>query len=137
MVRDGLIAAQEREADAGEPPDAVLLAPATTFLLENRAVAVQIWLNAGSPGWWERPYQPLTHPYVLTRRWPRGRPWTDADEVSSRKAALLRLVRGLLRRCRRRVILAFSVLDERGFEERGPLLDLMQQIYRHESGDRR
>jgi hypothetical protein len=130
MVESGLIAGQYAEARAETPPDAVLLAPATTFLVENRPVDVQVWLNAGSFGWWERPYQPLTHPYVLTRRWERDRLWTDAEEQASRRNDLLRLLRGLLRRCRKRVVLAFSALDERGFEERGPLLNLMQQALR-------
>jgi hypothetical protein len=133
MVEAGLIAGQYVEPHAGAPPDAVLLAPATTFLLENRPVDVQVWLNAGSFGWWERPYQPLTHPYVLTRRWERDRLWTDAEEQASRRNEILRLLRGLLRRCRRRVVLAFSALDERGFEERGPLLNIVQQALRSET----
>ena len=137
MVESGLIAGQYVEARAGTPPDAVLLAPATTFLLENRPVDVQVWLNAGSFGWWERPYQPLTHPYVLTRRWERDRLWTDAEEQAFRRNDLLRLLRGLLRRCRKRVVLAFSALDERGFEERGPLLNIVQQALRSETADGR
>jgi len=130
MVEGGLIAGQYSEGRGDAPPDAVLLAPATTFLMENRPVDAQVWLNAGSFGWWERPFQPLTHPHVLTRRWEPGRPWTDAEEQASRRDDLLRLLRGLLRRCRRRVVLAFSALDERGFEERGPLLNILQQALR-------
>ncbi|HTP07336.1 MAG TPA: hypothetical protein VMP08_03750, partial [Anaerolineae bacterium] len=86
--------------------------------------------NAGSPAWWERLYQPLTHPYVLSRQWPPDKKWGDEDEVATRQATLLRLVRGLLRRCRTRVYLAISTLNEQGFEERGPLLTLIQQVLR-------
>ena len=50
-----------------ERDDAVLVAPAYTFLMRNRAVGYQFWLDVGSSGWWERLYQPLTHPYVLSR----------------------------------------------------------------------
>lgn len=132
MVEGGLIAGQYVEHRGDAPPEAVLLAPATTFLMENRPVDAQVWLNAGSFGWWERPYQPLTHPHVLTRRWDRDRLWTDAEEQASRRNDLLRLLRGLLRRCRKRVALAFSALDERGFEERGPLLNIVQQALRSE-----
>lgn len=64
-----------QRADDGTPPvssglrsGAVLLAPAYTFLLRNQAVDYQFWLNIGSTGWWERIYQPLTQPYVLSRR---------------------------------------------------------------------
>ncbi|HXF62371.1 MAG TPA: hypothetical protein VNK95_12185, partial [Caldilineaceae bacterium] len=45
-----------------EPPDAVFIAPAYTFLMRNRPVDIQFWLDVGSTGWWERLYQPLTHP---------------------------------------------------------------------------
>jgi hypothetical protein len=129
LVSEGVIAATYVEPP-GEPPPAVLLAPAYTFLLGNMPATIQFWLNAGSPAWWERLYQPLTHPYVLSRRWEEGRKWTDEDEQRTRRDTLLRLVRGLLRRCRSKVVLAYSSLNEQGFEERGPLLTLIQQVLR-------
>jgi len=129
MLNEGAIAATYVEPP-GEQPQAVLLAPAYTFLLSNMPVTVQFWLNAGSPAWWERLYQPLTHPYVLSRQWVEGRKWTDEEEQTARRDTLLRLVRGLLRRCRSKVVLAYSSLNEQGFEERGPLLTLIQQVLR-------
>ncbi len=133
MVQDGVIAAQylTRWQDTSEP--AVLLAPAYTFLLRNEPVAVQCWLNVGSHGWWERLYQPLTHPYVLSRRWPVGKDWTDADEVAAREATLYRLALGLIRRCRREIYLGLSELGEQGFEQQGPLLKAIQRILRERS----
>jgi hypothetical protein len=130
LVSEGVVAATYVESVYAEKPNAVLLAPAYTFLLSNESVSYQFWLNAGSPAWWERLYQPLTHPYVLSRQWPPDKKWGDEDEVAARQATLLRLVRGLLRRCRTRVYLAISTLNEQGFEERGPLLTLMQQVLR-------
>jgi hypothetical protein len=130
MVSEGVVAATYIESVYAEKPNAVLLAPAYTFLLSNESVGYQFWLNAGSPAWWERLYQPLTHPYVLSRQWLLDKKWGDEDEVTARQATLLRLVRGLLRRCRTRVYLAISTLNEQGFEERGPLLTLMQQVLR-------
>jgi hypothetical protein len=130
MVSAGVVAAAYVESPYAEKADAVLLAPAYTFLLSNESVGYQFWLNAGSPAWWERLYQPLTHPYVLSRQWPPDKKWGDEDEVTARQATLLRLVRGLLRRCRTRVYLAISTLNEQGFEERGPLLTLVQQVLR-------
>lgn len=128
MVEDGVIAAQyirDWEADLQE---AVLLAPAYTFLMGNRPVDVQIWLDVGGRGWSERLYQPLTHPYVLSREWEIGRIWNDEDEVRTTREALYRLVIGLLRRCRQRVILGLSELSEQGYEHRGPLLRAFQQV---------
>ena len=130
MVRDGVVAAQYLSGWQEGPQDAVLLAPAYTFLMANRPVSYQFWLDVGSRGWWERLYQPLTHPYVLSRRWPRGRVWTDADEFQVRQEALSRLVQGLLRRCRRQVCFCFTQYDEEGRDELGPLLRAVQRLLR-------
>jgi hypothetical protein len=128
MLGDGVIAAQYLESWRTEDDEAVLVAPAYTFLMMNRPVTVQFWLDAGSSGWYERLAQPLTHPYVLARGWEPGRTWTDADEVEQSREALARLVSGLLRRCRKRVYLGMSELGESGFEQRGDLLKAFQKV---------
>jgi hypothetical protein len=132
MVQRGVIAAQYVPAweTAGVEEDAVLLAPAYTYLMRNRPVDYQFWLNIGSSGWWERLYQPLTHPYVLSRRWRHGDIWTDADEVETQTQALHRLVQGLIRRCRVGIYFGISELGEQGYEQRGPLLQAIQQALR-------
>jgi hypothetical protein len=130
MVEDGVVAAQYVRSWRLQPEDAVLLAPAYTFLMANRPVEYQFWLNAGGRGWWERLYQPLTHPYVLSRHWSRETLWTDADEWEWRQEALYRLTRGLLRRCRRKVYLGISALGEQGFEQQGVLLQAIQRVLR-------
>jgi hypothetical protein len=130
MVREGVVAAQYIHSWELQPADAVLLAPAYTFLMNNQAVDYQFWLDVGGMGWWERLYQPLTHPYVLSRRWESGAVWTDADEVAARQDALYRLVVGLIRRCRRKVYLALSELNEQGSEDKGPLLQAVQRVLR-------
>lgn len=136
-VGSGILAATSLIGDepAGEGTEqAVLLAPAYTFLLRNRPVDHQFWLHVGGEAWGERIYQPLTQPHVLSRRFalekgPGGK-WTDADEVRARRQSLSRLVLGLSRRCRRQVHLVVVDLDERGQEERGPLLRAMQRVRR-------
>ena len=128
MLNDGVIAAQYLESWRTEDEEAVLVAPAYTFLMMNRPATVQFWLDAGSSGWYERLAQPLTHPYVLARGWEPGRIWTDADEVEQSREALARLVSGLLRRCRERVYLGMSELGESGFEQRGDLLKAFQKV---------
>ena len=130
MVNAGVIAAQYLKAWALQPEDAVLLAPAYTFLLSNRPVSVQFWLDIGGRGWWERLYQPLTHPFVLSRHWPVDRPWTDEAEYWWRQLTLSRLVLGLLRRCRRAVYLGLSQLSEQGYEQKGVLLQAVQRVLR-------
>jgi hypothetical protein len=128
-----VVAAQYIRSWQLQPEDAVLLAPAYTFLMSNRPVDYQFWLNVGGRGWWERLYQPLTHPYVLSRHWPPSEEsaiWTDTDEVETRQDALCRLTLGLIRRCRRKVYLGLSALGEQGYEQKGALLHAIQRVLR-------
>ncbi len=128
MLQEGVIAAQYLESWQIQDTDAVLVAPAYTFLLMNRPAEVQIWLDPGSSGWFERLDQPLTHMEVLSREWPAGRLWTSADEEQANRKAMRRLVAGLLHRCRRKIYLGLSSLSESGFEQRGELLKAFQRV---------
>ena len=128
MLQDGVIAASYLEGWQNEEKDAVLVAPAHTFLMMNRPVTAQFWLDPGSSGWYERLSQPLTHPFVLSRWWEPGRIWNDADDVRYSREAMARLVSGLLRRCRARVYLGIAELGESGFEGRGELLRAFQKV---------
>ncbi len=130
VVNQGLLAGLYIESWRDDLADAVFLSPAFTFLVRNRAVSVQVWLDVGSMGWWERLDQPLTHPYVLSKDWPPGKLWTDAEEYQRQQEMLYRVVSGLIRRCRQRIYLGISDLGEQGFEERGPLLRVFQSILR-------
>jgi hypothetical protein len=122
MVEQGIVAGQYLASwEPGARPG-VLVSTPLTFLLMNRPVRVQLWLDAGSRSWFERVYQPLSQPYVLSRDWPPGRVWTDEDEVVARRRSLAQLVMGLAYRCRERVYLGYSELNEQGYEQRGPLL---------------
>lgn len=122
MIQDGILAAQYIQSWEIPPDNAVLVAPAYTFLLANRAVDHQIWLDVGSNAWSERLYQPLTHPYILSRHWTRDRVWTDADEFENSRENLYRLILGLLRRCRKQIHFGLCDLNESGTESRGMLL---------------
>jgi hypothetical protein len=134
MVERGVVAAQYVSSWRVGPQDAVLLVPAYTFLMMNRPVTIQFWLDIGSAAWYERIYQPLTHPYVLRRGWDEDRTWTDEDEVEVRNEALARLLLGLTRRCRQRVYLAYSELNEQGREQQGPLLKAFLGMFRRWGG---
>jgi len=128
MVQDGVLAAQYIRSWAETTEDAVLLAPAYTFLLSNRPVDYQFWLDIGSRSWAERVHQPLTHPFVLSQTWPNDRTWTDLDEMAANHQILIDLVTGLVRRCRKKIFLGISNLGEQGYEQRGSLLRLFQQV---------
>ncbi len=110
--------------------ESVLITPATTFLMSNRPVAHQFWLDAGSNGWWERIAQPLTHPYILAADWEPGRSWTDDDEVQAQHDRLNRLVLGLIRRCGKHIYIVNSEVGEQGYEQRGELLSVLQRMLR-------
>ena len=130
MVEGGVVAAQYLRGWRPAMENAVFVAPAYTFLTENRPVDYQFWLNANSPSWGRRLYQPLTHPFVLTRYWTRERKWTEEDELRAGQAMLRRVLLGLLRRCRVKVYLGMSELNPRGRQERGPLLEWVQRLLR-------
>lgn len=131
LVEDGVIAAQYVAAWQEPKDDSVLLAPAHTFLMMNRPVDYQFWLDIGSRGWFDRLYQPLTHPYVLSRHWQSQRQWDADDEFAAGQERLCRLAIGLMRRCRKQIILGLSELGEQGFEQRGQLLWAFNQVLRH------
>jgi len=131
MVEEGVIAAQYLGSWQLQPQDAVLLAPAYTFLMANRPVQVQFWLDPASRAWVDRLYQPLTQPYVLSRGWPEEGVWGEQDEYQTGREALRRLILGLLRRCRQSVYIGLTELNEQGYEQRGPLLNAFQRLLRH------
>jgi hypothetical protein len=108
----------------------VLIVPVMTFLMQNRFVSHQFWLNLGSKGWYERLEQPLTHPYVLNRQWQAGKKWTTDDELALGRFNLDRTLVGLLRRCSGQVHLCTSDYGEAGIEERGMLLTWAQNLFR-------
>jgi hypothetical protein len=130
MVQDGVVAAQYLQSWATPDEDAVLLAPAHTFLMRNQPVDVQFWLDVGSPAWFERLYQPLTQPYVLSRAWDQSpaQKWSDVEEYEANQETLFRLALGLTRRCRGAIYLGLSVLNEQGNEQKGPLLKAIQRV---------
>jgi hypothetical protein len=135
-IEQGIAAALYLRSWAPAPAEAVLITPATTFLMSNRPVDYQFWLDAGSSGWWERIAQPLTHPYILAADWEPGRPWGDADEVASQHDRLYRLLLGLTRRCRKHIFITNSEVGEQGYEQRGQLLVTLQQMLRQMQRER-
>ncbi|MCB0109598.1 MAG: hypothetical protein KDE53_26935 [Caldilineaceae bacterium] len=112
--------------------EAVFIAPAYTFLMRNQYVRYQFWLDIGSNGWWERLYQPLTHPYVLSQRWPADEPWSDFAEYTRRQETMQRLLLGLIRRTKQAIYLGISDYSESGFEQRGALLMLVNRLLTQE-----
>ncbi|RMF00949.1 MAG: hypothetical protein D6768_11730, partial [Chloroflexi bacterium] len=131
-IAAGIAAAQYTRGwdSAPDADSAVLITPATTFLMSNRPVQIQFWLDAGSSGWWERIAQPLTHPYLLAADWPPGRLWTDSDEVTAQHDRLARLLLGLTRRCREHIYIVNTEFGEQGHEQRGQLLQILQRLLR-------
>ena len=130
MVQSGVIANQYVREWRRPAQDSVLIAPAYTFLMNNQPVTYQFWIDIGSRGWSERLYQPLTHPYVLSKQWTPGDKWTDEREFESRREALYQLLIGLVHRCRSGVYLGMSELGENGYENQGELLQVFNRMLR-------
>jgi superfamily I DNA/RNA helicase len=131
LVDEGIIASQYLvDWNDQSHLNSVLLAPAYTFLMTNRPVKFQFWLDVGSNGWWTRLDQPLTQPYVLSRNWNRTSLWTDEDEHLTNQRSLARLSTGLIRRCSSHIYMCTLSVNEQGNEERGALLLALQTVLR-------
>ena len=126
----GLISAFYLSDWESKSSEKVLIAPVMSYLMRNEPVDYQFWLNIGSKGWYERLEQPLTHPIVLSRHWTEGKQWTAEDENAYNQANLQRILSGLLLRCREKVFALTSDYNEAGIEERGQLLNLLQNLLR-------
>lgn len=118
---------------------AVQVSPAHTFLMENRMVQVQFWLDIGAMGWWERLNQPLTNPYLLNRNVDRSQQWTEAHEFNANQNAMQRIIEGLINRCTGKIVASAVRINEYGSESRGPLQQafqtLQKRIYLSSEGD--
>jgi hypothetical protein len=128
LVGDGVLAALPSNPGQQAAEEAVFIAPAYTFLMRNRWADYQFWVDIGSQAWFERIEQPVTHPYILRRAYPAGIPWTDEAEFAAQTDMLKRLLLGLTRRCRQKLFLAGADLGESGYEQRGVLLKIFNQI---------
>jgi hypothetical protein len=135
MIYEGIVAAQYlTDKDVTYSPEAVtLVAPVHTYLLSDHAARFQFWLDVGSITWWQPPHQPLTNPYVLSRRWPKDAGWTDATDFDVRNEALSRVMRGLTQRCREGIYLCTSDLQMTGEPQDSPLLRAVQRVLQEES----
>jgi hypothetical protein len=141
-LRSGVVTAQYlvREVPLSlqrEEGGAVLVAPAQSYLLTGLQVRRQFWLDIASMDWWTPPQQPLTNPYVLSRRWPAGEPWTDAADYAVRQEALARTVQGLCNRCREGIVLCTSALGTAGQTQDGPLMRVLEPILERWQGGNR
>lgn len=122
LVLGGIASAEYLLDWPDEPPDdAVVLATAYAYVTRDLRSDVQLWLELGAEGWWNRPNQPLTHPYVLSNNWSPGQPWRDIEEDVARRETLGKLVYGLAARCNQKILLGSSELGVDGLEQRGPL----------------
>ena len=130
MLAEGIVAAQYL-VDSGTETgaDAVtLIAPVYTYLLSHQRARVQFWLDIGSPHWWEPLHQPLTNHQVLARSWSGDEKWTDLIDYRRRNHTLLRLLRGLVRRCDEGIYLCSSEFDSGGNPQQGPLLFTAERV---------
>lgn len=131
VLEQGILAAQSLTTwTERSQSNAVFLSPAFSFLMTNRPVKYQFWIDIGSQGWWSRLDQPLTQPFVLNRNWPSDKLWTDVEEVSNNQQTLARITSGLIRRCSSHIYMCTLGYNEQGLEERGALLMALQNLLR-------
>ena len=127
-INQGLVTANP--PDLGDPPDpdGIMISTAYGFLLAERPVHVQVWLEVAATGWWDIPRQPLNNVFVQAASWPSQRLWTAEEEVRVRNQLLSQVIRGLTMRCTGGIVLANSDLDRRGQQQDGPLWRALQAM---------
>ena len=135
LVEEGLLG-DPYVPDEDPPGDSVFLAPVTSLLMRYRSWRHQVWLDIGSELWGQRLRGQLAHPWVLSPTRTRGGPWVDAEESQVSRVLRHRFVMGLARRARDCVWLMHSDYNERGSEQRGPLLPVYQYLVNAEDPDR-
>ncbi|MCW5873447.1 MAG: hypothetical protein KIS88_02250 [Anaerolineales bacterium] len=133
MLKEEIVQAQYFENWQQISRSALLIAPAHTFLMLNRVVDFQFWLDIGSSAWHTRIHQPLTHPYVLSQGWSTDRFWTDQDEHRENRSHLRKIVLGLARRANEKVFLMSSQLSENGYENQGLLWEMANVMSRQKN----
>lgn len=132
LVEKGVFSSQFLSSwESQEVQGLVLIAPAHSFLMRNNPVKIQFWLDIGSQGWWTRLDQPLTQPYVLSRNWKEGTPWTDMEEYSTNQRNLSKIISGLLNRCSEHVTMVAIDINQQGNEERGSLMVAVQNLLKY------
>lgn len=134
LVEEGLLG-DPYVPDEDPPGDAVFLAPVTSLLMRYRSWRHQIWLDIGSELWGQRLRGQLAHPWVLSPTRRHGGPWRDGEESLVSRILLRRFVMGLARRTRDCVWLLHCDYNERGGEQRGPLLPVYQHVANAEDTD--
>jgi len=130
-ILSGIASADYRADWATEPITGVIVAPAYAYLTRDLHSDYQFWLDLGSVGWWTRPNQPLTHPYVLSAHWPADAVWTDIHEEAERQCALVRVLYGLAARCRLGIYLASSDLGVTGEPADARLERVLMRVLLH------
>ena len=133
LVEEGLLG-DPYVPDEDPPADAVFLAPVTSLLMRYRSWRHQIWLDIGSELWGQRLRGQLAHPWVLSPTRTHGGPWRDGEETLVSRHLLHRFVTSLARRTRDCVWLLHCNYNERGGEQRGPLLPVYQYVANAEEG---
>ncbi|MEM6647115.1 MAG: hypothetical protein AAF730_12780 [Bacteroidota bacterium] len=86
-------------ATRGTPSGQVIAYSIDGFLREERAVAVQVWLDVQAPAWMPTPYAAFMNRATLSASWLGDAGWEASDERAWRYDQAARRVRSLLDRC--------------------------------------
>ncbi len=125
-IYGGLVTSNPPAITTPPDPDGIFISTIQTYLLEERPVEVQVWLETSATGWWDLPRQPLSNGFVLDPRWNINQTWTLEDDARIRNEQLSRIMTGLCSRCSQGVFLATSDLDRRGARQEGMLFQALK-----------
>ena len=127
MIRSGTLAAEP--LNRPEPdPNCVILSTPYAYLVNGFTSQYQIWLDAASETWFRSDARELSNPHILSRRWSPGKVWDDEVDQQFRRENAARTVRALARRCTRGLIPAASLYNSFGWDQHGPLGEIMERV---------
>ena len=107
-------------------PEAVLLSTPYSYLTSRISSRVQVWLDTSSQNWFRSDTRELGNPYILSRDWDGD--WGADQEIQAKKNNCARTVRALLHRCGEQLIVAESRFSRSGFEQNGPLTEMIGDV---------
>ncbi|WP_066633416.1 hypothetical protein [Desulfolucanica intricata] len=127
MIKKGTVAAETLEKPEPDPK-AVILATPYAYLLTVPSSRYQFWLDISGETWFNGDAREISNPHILSRRWSPGTGWTGELDQITRLDKAGRTLRALAHRCREGLITAGSTYSSFGWEQFGPLPEIIEQV---------
>jgi hypothetical protein len=120
----GAVAAKVFHNQEPEPGAVILTTPLGLFQ-SGLSFDHQFWVDCSDASWFMKDYRELSNPEVMRRDWDGV--WNDRTEQAIIRLGAALRVRGLLYRCRGKVTIVQSDYNGLGYEQQGPLPEIIYE----------